>query len=275
MAINTGNIFAVGPDRVTGAVMYAPLGTALPVGVNASVAGFTECGYIDETGVKFMQTQNWIQARDWNGDIARSFLSTFDSILSFVFMETNVNSVNQFFGTAQVTSTAPTGSTGNALAVNVNSQEPTRQAYVINAKDGAKKMRIVLPNAQVTKRGDLVLSRKAAMTWAVDLTGYPDSSGNNAYVYTDDGLISGSASVPAIASVTPAGQGAGSIVNINGSGFTGATAVTFGGTAATSYRVESDNLIAAELPAGTAGATPVVVTNATGASAAYSYTRTT
>ena len=272
MAINSGDIFAVGPDRITGAVMYAPLGTAMPVGVNASVSSFTECGYIDETGVKFAQTQNWIQARDWNGDIARSFLSTFDSILSFVFMETNVNSVNQFFGIAQVTATAPTGSTGNAMAVAVNSQEPTRQAYVINAKDGAKKLRICLPNAQVTKRGDMMLSRKAAMTWAVDVTAYPDSLGNNAYLYTDDGLIIGT-SIPSISSVSPSAQGAGSIVNINGSGFTGASAVTFGGTNASSYRVESDNLIAATLPAGSAGTTPVVVTNSTGTSTAYSYTR--
>lgn len=81
------------------------------------------------------------------------------------------------------------------------------------------------------------------------------------------------AAVPAIDSATPTGQTAGKAVLIKGDGFTGATAVTFGGTAATSYTVDSDGELTAVLPAGAAGSAPIVVTNATGASAALPYTR--
>lgn len=54
---------------------------------------------------------------------------------------------------------------------------------------------------------------------------------------------------------------------IAGSGFTGATAVDFGSTAATSYTVNSDAQVTASSPAGSAGTVDVTVTTAGGTSA--------
>jgi len=84
--------------------------------------------------------------------------------------------------------------------------------------------------------------------------------------------------VPVITSITPSGIGAGGAVTIFGSFFTGVVATTgvkFNGTNATSFSFINDNQIIAVLPAGAAGTTPVIVTNATGASTAFNYTRTT
>ena len=55
-------------------------------------------------------------------------------------------------------------------------------------------------------------------------------------------------------------------MTIAGSGFTGATAVSFGSTAATSFTVDSDTQITAVSPAGTAGAVDVTVTTPYGQS---------
>lgn len=81
---------------------------------------------------------------------------------------------------------------------------------------------------------------------------------------------------PVVASVTPTGATAGSQVVITGTGFTGTVATTgvkFGATNATTWTVLGDSTIVATMPAGTAGAANVVVTNATGASTAFAYTR--
>lgn len=78
---------------------------------------------------------------------------------------------------------------------------------------------------------------------------------------------------PVITSISPSGQGAAKSVLIAGSGFTAATNVTFGGTAATSYSVINDQSITAVLPTGSAGSVNVIVTTAAGASAAFAYTR--
>ncbi|MGO4649606.1 IPT/TIG domain-containing protein [Nocardia sp. 2YAB30] len=63
----------------------------------------------------------------------------------------------------------------------------------------------------------------------------------------------------------------GTLVTLTGTGFTGATAVRFGATPATSYFVLSDNLIIALSPAGT-GTVPVTVTTAAGTSAGVPFT---
>jgi hypothetical protein len=75
--------------------------------------------------------------------------------------------------------------------------------------------------------------------------------------------------LPVIAALAPTGGGVagGTIVEVRGRKLTGATAVTFGGTAATSFRVVSDTLIIAVAPAKTAGSADVAVTTPGGVSA--------
>lgn len=82
-----------------------------------------------------------------------------------------------------------------------------------------------------------------------------------------------SAQVPIIDTITPDGAVADSTIAINGSNLEGTTGVTVGGTPATEIVVHSDSLVTATMPAGAAGVVDVIATNATGASAAKSYTR--
>jgi hypothetical protein len=84
------------------------------------------------------------------------------------------------------------------------------------------------------------------------------------------------AAVPVIISATPTAQTTGKILTITGSNFTGTvptTGVTIGGTNATSWVVQSDTVITAVMPTGSAGSAPIVVTNGVGASSSFAYTR--
>jgi hypothetical protein len=54
-------------------------------------------------------------------------------------------------------------------------------------KDGDVKNRIVVPLGQVTAVGDIVYSDAGVIGYPVTLEAFADGSGNQAYVYTDDG----------------------------------------------------------------------------------------
>lgn len=83
------------------------------------------------------------------------------------------------------------------------------------------------------------------------------------------------AGLPQLVSVAPnAGllAAGGRAVELKGSYFTGTTAVSFGGTAATNFVVVNDTLIEAVYPAKAAGTYPVLVTNPAGVSNAVNVT---
>lgn len=84
--------------------------------------------------------------------------------------------------------------------------------------------------------------------------------------------VSPPTSVPVVSNVDPDGATTGDLVRVTGYGFAGTTGVTVGGTAAEFLEV-SDDVLHVVIPAGAAGAVAVVVTNAVGASVAYTYTR--
>jgi hypothetical protein len=72
---------------------------------------------------------------------------------------------------------------------------------------------------------------------------------------------------PAITSFTPASGGSGTVVTIIGNNFLGATAVSFGGTAATGFTVNSDTQITATAGSGTTGRITITTPSGIGTSA--------
>jgi hypothetical protein len=77
---------------------------------------------------------------------------------------------------------------------------------------------------------------------------------------------------PVVSSVTPPSGSAngGTTVTITGSGFTGATSVSFGSTTTSNFRVDTDAQITVVSPAGSSGTVDVTVTTAGGTSATSS-----
>jgi hypothetical protein len=124
-------------------------------------------------------------------------------------------------------------------------------------------------------------SGRAIVGWAPSKTGVADLD-EVTVTLTGDGILSpitnpySISTVPVITAISPSGKGAGQGVSIYGSGFTGlvsTSGVKFNAVNATDFSFQSDGLITAVLPAGSAGTTPVIVTNATGASIPFNYTR--
>ena len=128
---------------------------------------------------------------------------------------------------------------------------------------------------------DEAWSGRAIVELSLSKTGVADLNELTA-TFTGDGALTKITNpyapgvAPVITSATPSGVAAGGQVEIVGKNFTGTVATTgvkFGAVNATSWIVLGDTTIVAVMPAGSAGSAAVIVTNATGASASFPYTR--
>ncbi len=81
-------------------------------------------------------------------------------------------------------------------------------------------------------------------------------------------------STTSISSFTPTSADSGTTVTVKGSGFTGATAVSFGGTAATSFSVLNDSTLTAVVGGGASGSVQVIDPNGTAILAGFIYITT-
>jgi hypothetical protein len=162
-------------------------------------------------------------------------------------------------GAPVVTGVTPSGGPiGGGTAITITGSNFTGATGVTVGGTAATSVVVVNAN-QITA----VTPAHAAGTVDVLVTTPLGTSANTAA----DNFVYGS--LPTITGISPTtgAVGGGTTVTITGTGFTGATAVLFGTTAATSFNVVNDTTITAVSPVGTAGVVSIRVTTPVGTSA--------
>ena len=194
MATPTAAKVIVGKPLATGGVMVAPKGTALPTGATAASVAldalFLGTGYISEDGVTQSIGTDTTDVVAWGGDTVRVIQTTHSLTYQFSFLETNAEVLKLVYGDTNVSVSAATSSAGTRVATLVNSKTLPHKSYALEVKDGEAKVRVVIPDGQITAVGDVTYVHSDAIKYDVTITCYPDSTGNKAYIYTDDGVFS-------------------------------------------------------------------------------------
>lgn len=264
---------ASGKPLVTGGVLYAPVGTPAPVdAITALDAAFTAAGYSTDKGLGQSEKIETKKIVDWGGDTVDILRTGLEVSFKFGFLEfLNPLTPRAIYGAENVTVTAATSGHGAQMKVAIGNRVAPHKAWVFDMGT-TKRIRIHVPDGQITELEDTDYKSDDLIGRGVTLSAYPDASGNSCYIFTDDGVLA-VGTVPIITAALPAAQVATEAISIQGSRFTGTTDVTIGGTAATSFDVITDTQIVAVMPSGSAGAAPIIVTNAGGASASFGYTR--
>lgn len=190
MANTAANIVA-GVPLATGGVLLGATTATAPTTATAALTGFTGAGYIGEDGVTETNERNTDKIRAWGGDTVKVVQTEHNVSYKFTFLETlNGDVLKAVYGDDNVLTTAATVSSGTLHEVQINGAELPRKSFVFEVKDGAAKIRIYVPDGQVTEVGDVTYSDSEVIGYEVTVEAFPDSLGNKAYKFMDDGKFS-------------------------------------------------------------------------------------
>lgn len=154
-----------------GIIYHAPLLTALPTDTSTALnVAFVDVGYISEDGFSYTVEQASNDTRAWGGDLIRRITNEFGLTMTFTMVEHNANSVAAFYGN------------GSASAWEVKNVI-VRKAWVAHITDGAKIRRIVVPDGEVTERGDVTFATADVVGYPITVTAYPNATGTYAFEY--------------------------------------------------------------------------------------------
>jgi hypothetical protein len=272
MANTAANVVA-GKPLATGGVLIGATTATGPADATTTPTGFTASGYVGEDGVTESNERSTDRIRAWGGDTVKVVQTEHNVTYAFTFLETlNTDVLKAVYGDDNVTPTAATSTVGKLHTVLVNAATLPHKSFVFEVKDGDAKIRIYIPDGQITEVGEITYSDSEVVGYQVTIEAFADASGNKAYKYMNDGKPSVTG-IPTLNSALPSAAATGDQVVIKGAKFTGTTAITFGAVSVVEWIVLDSATIVAVMPAGTAGSAAVTVTNASGASAPLAYTR--
>jgi hypothetical protein len=159
----------------TGAVYVAALGATPPT--NATAAWSTawgELGYMNEDGVNETPSLDIEEIKAWqSGAIVRKVITGSGLDFAFTAIETNLKTIDLFYPGSVITQVAgPPLETKHEIKLPV----ATPKAFGIDAVDGTKRVRIVIPRAQISDRGEVPYRNNAPVAYPFTISAEPDSS---------------------------------------------------------------------------------------------------
>lgn len=192
MANDTKNVVA-GRPLSTGGVLRGPLGTALPTDVTtAPGVAFKALGYVSEDGLTETVERSTDKIRAWGGDTVKVVQTEYGVTYSFTLIEaTREDVLKAVYGEGNVTTTPATPSAGALSTVVLNSDTLEHAAWIFEIKDGDARIRIVVPDGQVTEIGEVTYADGEAVGYEVTVEAFRNEAINGqAIKYITNGVTS-------------------------------------------------------------------------------------
>lgn len=193
--LDANKVYLPSPDQsaTTGAVYQANVGATAPTNATAALnSAFTSSGYVGPDGLSMSVSKSFTDILDWSQSLVRKALTSYTGRLSLSLMQIDEASAKLMFGDSNVTHTAATSGTsghGDQLKIAIGADIPPRKAFAFNMKDGDARVRVYVPNGQVTEIGDISFVPNSAHMYPVSIDTYDDGTGHSIYVFYDDGQV--------------------------------------------------------------------------------------
>jgi hypothetical protein len=182
MANNANKVF-VGKPLVTGGIYAAPVGTALPTdSVVALNSAFQTVGYVTDDGLTKTVNRDSATVFAWGGDTIALIQKSFSADFKFKMAEyLSVVTQTLLYGSANVSVATATGT--DSVAVQVTSQAPPHNSWVVEMKQGNGRVRLVIPDGVISDTGDVVYKDDDVASLEVTVTAFADPTAHFFYEY--------------------------------------------------------------------------------------------
>jgi hypothetical protein len=178
MALNADNV----TSALTGAVVYAPLGTAAPTTpTEVWGAGWVDLGYCNEDGITEAESRDWEEIVAWqNRAVVRRLLTGNTTTFQFVVIE----NTRQALELRHSGSTIET--TGDVHRLEIMAPNEDLRAFGFDIIDLDRHHRMIVPRGSVTEVEDIAYKNGEAIGYGFTIAAYPDSSGLVAIKMSDN-----------------------------------------------------------------------------------------
>jgi hypothetical protein len=164
----------------TGAVYMSTIGASPPANATASWStAWKELGFLGEDGWTENQGLDSEEIKAWqSGAVVRRVITGSRMEVSFTAIETNLNTVELFYP----------GSTVTGTGVPIKLPVATPKAFGFDVLDGTKRIRVVVPKAELVDRGEISYVNGGPVSYPVTLNVTPDSTNKLADKYFDPAI---------------------------------------------------------------------------------------
>lgn len=168
MVATVANIVAGKPVSAGGGVAYGPLGTTLPTDATSPLdPAFKPAGYISEDGLTETSERSTENVRAWGGDLVKVLQTEFATTYTFTCIESiNGDVLSLVHGPDNVSATT------DGFRVMVKSDQLEHQTFVFTVRDGDARVRIVVPDGQVTEVGEITYNDGSVIGYPVTVSSF-------------------------------------------------------------------------------------------------------
>lgn len=186
MANDVTNVFAAMP-RATGALLRAPLGTALPVSARVALnVAFVDQGFIGEDGFTQSEARDTEKKKAFGGSVVKVLQTDYSVTIQFAFLESiNAEVLKSIYGEDNVE--VGTTEDENEIVVHKNKNRSPAAAWVIDVFDGDALIRTAIGNGQIIEVDDIQKVHSDTIMYTVTMECFEDVNGDNLVEYIAKG----------------------------------------------------------------------------------------
>lgn len=165
--------------KVTGVFFTADSSTTPPTSASAALTGFTELGYVSDSGIVQTIDRSVTKLHDMGGDAVKILDESHEVSYKLTPLQMNADFLAEILGAGNVT--VDNGELDTAV---INNAPLPVKPYVFDmVLSDLRLMRVVIPRGQVSATGDMTFKAGTVLNSELTIDALPDTSGNKAYYY--------------------------------------------------------------------------------------------